>query len=324
MKRREFIGIFGGALAWPVASVAQQSKPSIGLLTPTTIADWAIEAFRKGLEDTGYVEGRNLSFISRSAEGQPDRLPALAADLVGARVAVILATGGPIPARAAKAATKTIPIVFAYGGDPVADGLVASFNRPGGNVTGATFIGSSLSAKRLELLREIAPRISDVALLVNPKGTLAESQIKDTSTGAQALGMRIHVINASSETEINEAFVVIQQSKFDGLLVAVDPLFGFVLGPKIVALAARYKIPATYDSRTYIDAGGMMSYGPSLADTWRQAGVYAGRILNGERPSDLPIIQPTKFELIVNQKVAKALGLEIPPKLLFTADEVIE
>ncbi|MGP8120328.1 MAG: ABC transporter substrate-binding protein [Xanthobacteraceae bacterium] len=324
MRRRQFVGLVGSAVAWPVVARAQQPMPAIGLLTTTNLEDWVTRAIRKGLDETGYVEGRNLTIIPRSAGGQLDRLPTLAADLVSNRVSAILATGGPVPARAAKAVTTQIPIIFAYGGDPVADGLVASFNRPEGNVTGATFLGTALSGKRLELLREIAPQIMDVALLANPKSTLAESQIKDATAAAQRLGHRLHVINASSESEIDEAFVTMGRLKIDALLVSVDPLYGFVLGKKIVVLASHYNILAMYDGRSYVDSGGLMSYGPILSETWRQAGVYVGRILKGERPSDLPIIQPTKFEMVINLKAAKALGLEIPPKLLFTADEVIE
>jgi putative ABC transport system substrate-binding protein len=229
-----------------------------------------------------------------------------------------------VPARVAKAATSTIPIVFAYGGDPVADGLVASLNRPGGNVTGATFIGTALTAKRLEFLRDIAPRVADVALLVNPKSTIAESQIKDALEATRVLGQRLHVVNASSESEIDDAFATMERLNADALLVSTDPLFGFLHAKQIVDLAARYKIPAVYPSRGDVDAGGLMSYGANLPDTWRQAGVYVGRILKGAKPSDLPVIQPAKFELIINLKTAKALGLEVPSKLFFLADEIIE
>jgi putative tryptophan/tyrosine transport system substrate-binding protein len=325
MRRREFITLICSAMAWPNAVRAQQSMPSIGLLTSTNLHSWNINAIRKGLDEAGYVEGRNLTILRRSAEGQLDRLPALAADLVRRQVSVILATGSPVPARTAKAATTKIPVVFAYGGDPVGDGLVASFNRPGGNVTGATFIGTALTAKRLELLREVAPRIIDVALLVNPKGTLAEDQIKDANAAAPLLGLRLHVVNASSESEIDGAFVTMDRLKVSALLVGIDPAFGVHRQKQLADLASRYRIPTMYGSaRGYVDSGGLMSYGANIADTWRQASVYVGRILKGEQPSDLPIIQPTKFELIINLKAAKALGLEIPPKFLFTADEVIE
>jgi putative tryptophan/tyrosine transport system substrate-binding protein len=325
MRRREFLGgLSCSVAAWPVMARAQQPASVIGLLSVAKIPDWAVGAFKKGLDQVGYTEGRNLTFVARSAEGQLDQLPTMAADLVNNRVSVIFATGGPIPTRAAKVATTEIPIVFAYGGDPVADGLVESINRPGGNVTGATFIGSSLAAKRLDLLRTVVPGAIDVAILVNPKGTLAESQVKDAKVAAQTLGLRLHVINASSEAEINDAFQAMESAKIGALLVGIDPLFGFVLSPAITNLASRYKIPTTYDSRAFIDVGGLMSYGPNLPDTFRQAGLYAGRILKGEKPSELPVIQPTNFELVINLKAAKTLGVEIPPPLLFTADEVID
>jgi putative tryptophan/tyrosine transport system substrate-binding protein len=325
MRRREFITVIGSLLiAWPVTLTAQLPVPTIGILTGTKMADWTTDAFRKGLEEAGYAEGRNLSIVVRSADGQLDRLPALAADLANKHISVIFATGGPVPTRTAKSITTQTPIVFAYGGDPVADGLVASFNRPDGNVTGATFVATALSGKRLGLLREIAPQMTDVALLVNPKGTLAESQIKDTTAAAQTLGLRLHIFNASSDAEVDAAFATMDRLKIDALLVGVDPVFAFALDEKIVALASRYRIRAVYDGRSYVDAGGLISYGPVLPDTWRQAGVYTGRILKGEKPADLPIIQPTKFELVLNLKAAKALGLEITPKLLSTADAVIE
>jgi len=325
MNRRDFLGVLSGAVAgWPVAVCAQQPMPTIGLLTATALQGWTASAIRRGLDETGYAEGRNVTVLSRSADGQFDRLPALASELVSRQVSVILATGSPVPARAAKAVTTTIPIVFAYGGDPVSDGLVASLNRPGGNVTGATFIGTALTAKRLELLRDIAPRIVDVALLVNPKGTIAEGQIKDTHAAAPLLGLRIHIINGSSESEIDEAFATMSRLKVDALLVSTDPAFGFARQKQLTDLALRYRIPAIYGTRPYADGGGLISYGANPADTWRQAGVYVGRILKGEKPSDLPIIQPVKFETIINLKTAKALGIEVPPKLLFTADEVIE
>lgn len=285
--------------------------------------DWAIRAFHQGLNEAGYVEGRNLVIISRSAQGRLDRLPALAADLVNNRVSVILATGGPVPARAAKAVTAQIPIVFAYGGDPVADGLVASFNQPEANVTGATFVSSALTGKRLGVLREIAPQIVDVALLVNPKGTLAASQVKDAKEATQALRQRLHVVNASNESELEEAFETMGRSKVNGLVVGVDPLYGFVLFKNIVALAARYNVPAIYNSRAFVDSGGLISYGPTLPDTWRQAGIYVGRILKGDKPADLPVMQPTKYETIVNLRTAKALGLTLPQTLLATADEMV-
>jgi putative tryptophan/tyrosine transport system substrate-binding protein len=325
VRRRDFITALGGvAAAWPLAAQAQQGTATIGLLASLNLAEWATKAIRKGLDETGYVEGRNLTIISRSAEGHFDRLPALAADLVKSQVAVILATGSPVPARTAKAATTTIPIVFAYGGDPVADGLVASFNRPEGNVTGATFNGAALMAKRMELLREIVPQASDVALLVNPKGTLAEAQIRDATAAAQKLGQRLHVLNASTESEIDDAFAEMGRLKVGAFIVSTDPFFGFLGRDRLVTLAASYKIPSMLNARVDTDAGGLISYGANLADTWRQAAVYVGRILKGEKPSDLPVMQPTQFEMVINLKVAKALGLDISPTLLSRADEVIE
>jgi putative ABC transport system substrate-binding protein len=276
------------------------------------------------LGEAGYVEGRNLTIVSRAAEGQPDRLPAMAADLVNARVAAILAGGGPLPTRAAKAATTTIPIVFAYGGDPVADGLVTSISRPEGNVTGATFIGASLTAKRLELLRELVPGATAVALLVNPGNTLAKGQTEDAAAAAKTLGLSLRVINASNAGEMDEAFATMGRLKVDLAIVGVDPTFGFLLRDQIIALAARYRIPAMFDARVQVEAGGLIGYGPVLPETWRQAGGYVGRILKGTKPSDLPILQPTRFELVINLKTAKALGLDVPPGLLARTDDVIE
>jgi putative ABC transport system substrate-binding protein len=264
-----------------------------------------------------------LAIVYRSANGKFDRLAELATDLVDRQVSVILAIGGPIPARAAKATTSTIPIVFAYGGDPVSDKLVTSLNRPSGNATGITFIGTTLTTKKLELLREIAPGATDIGLLVNPTGTLAEMQIKAVKEAIQRLGQRLHVANVSSGDEIDAALATLSQSKTGALLVGTDPLFGSE-AHQLTALAARYKIPAIYNLREYCEAGGLMSYGANRLDTWRQAGVYVGRILKGEKPANLPVLQPTKFELVINLKTAKALGLTVPPTLLARADEVIE
>jgi putative ABC transport system substrate-binding protein len=323
MKRREFITLIGVSAAWPIVARAQQ-RPTLGLPSSNEMADWAIKPFRAGLEEGGYVEGRNLTVIYRSAGGQFDRLPALAAELVKNQVSIIFATGSPVPARTAKAATSTIPIVFAYGGDPVSDGLVASFNRPGGNVTGATFIGTALTSKRMELLREILPHVSDVGLLVNPKGTLADVQIKEATVAARALGLALHVVNAISESEFDEAFATMGRLKVGAYLASTDPLFGFNGRGLHITKALPYGIPAICNGRVDAVAGGLVSYGADLPDTWRQAGVYVGRILKGEKPSDLPVVQPTKFELVINLKTAKQLGIEIPPTLLNRADEVIE
>ncbi len=323
MKRRDFIALIGMSAVWPAVAPAQQ-QPRLGILTSGEIADWAIDGFRAGLKDGGYVEGRNLIVVYRSAENQFDRLPALAAELVNSQVSVIFATGSPVPARTAKAATPTIPIVFAYGGDPVGDGLVESFNRPGGNVTGATFIGTALMAKRMELLREILPQVSDVALLVNPKGTLADVQTREATAAAQALRLTLHVINTISENEFDEAFATMSRLKVGAFLVSTDPLFGFNGRGLHITTGLRHGIPAICIGRGDVEAGGLFSYGANLADTWRQAGVYVGRILKGEKPSELPVVQPTKFELLINLKTAKQLGIDISPTLLARADEVIE
>jgi len=324
MHRRQLITLLGGtAVAWPLVAQAQQ-RPTLGVLSSSEMADWAIKPFRAGLAEAGFVEGRNLTVIYRSAEGQFDRLPALAAELVRNQVSIIFATGSPVPARSAKATTPTIPIVFAYGGDPVSDGLVASFNRPGGNVTGATFIGTALTAKRMGLMRDILPHVSDVALLVNPKGTLAEGQIGEAKAAAQALGLALHVVYASSESEFDEAFATMSRFKVGAFFPSTDPLFGLSGRGLHITMAYRYGIPAICNGRVDAVVGGLMSYGPDLPDTWRQAGVYVGRILKGEKPSELPVVQPTKFELVINLKTAKQLGIEIPPTLLARADEVIE
>ena len=324
MQRREFITLLGGATAtWSLVARAQQpTMPVIGLLTATNTNDDQLRELQKGLSEGGYVEGRNLAIIYRSADSQYDRLPALAADLVARQVSVILTLGLP-PARAAMAATKTIPIVFAYGGDPVSDNLVASLNRPGGNVTGVTMLAATLAAKLLELLREIAPQMTDVALLVNLNNAQAEIQIKDAGAAAHILGQRLHVVNASSEGEYDAAFAAIRQLKAGALLVGVDSGFNSHRD-QLAGLAARYKIPAMYPNRDYAVAGGLMSYGASMMDTWRQAGVYIGRILKGAKPADFPVVQPTKFELVINLKAAMALGINVPPTLLTRADEVIE
>jgi putative ABC transport system substrate-binding protein len=324
MRRRTFIGLVGGAATWPLAARAQQSTPVVGLLTAINLPDWATNAIRTGLGETGYGEGRNLAIVARSAEGHFDRLPALAADLVHRNVAVILATGSPVPARAAKAATSTIPIVFAYGSDPVVDGLVDSLNRPGGNVTGATFNGAALIAKRMELLHQFIPEVRDVALLVNPQGTLAERQIGEAKVAARNLGQDLHVITTTSEAELDAAFVNMVQSKVGAFVVSTDPFFGFFALDWLHALSRRYKIPGVYNGRDEVISGGLISYGPNKADTWRQAAVYVGRILKGEKPSDLPVMQPVKFETVINLKAARELGLTVPPVLLALADEVIE
>jgi putative ABC transport system substrate-binding protein len=323
MKRRNFIALIGLSAAWPAIARAEQ-QPTLGLLSSSEMADWAIKPFRAGLEEGGYVEGRNLTVIYRSAENQFDRLPALAGELVKSQVSVIFATGSPVPARAAKTATSTIPIVFAYGGDPVSDGLVASLNRPGGNVTGATFIGTALTSKKLGLLREILPQVSNVALLVNPKGTLAEVQINEAKAAANVLGLNLSIVTAISESEFDEAVATMSRLKVGAFLTSTDPLFGFNGRGLHVKKGLLQGIPAICVGREDVAAGGLFSYGPNLSDTWRQAGVYVGRVLKGEKPSDLPIVQPTKFELVISLKTARQLGIDISPTLLARADEVIE
>ena len=326
MKRREFLGLVGGtAASWSFAAHSQQaSTPVLGLLSATNLPDWADKGIRAGLSETGFVEGRNLTIVRRSAEGQFDRLQTLASELLKSRVDVILAIFSPVPARAAKAITAQIPIVFAYGGDPVADGLVESLSHPGGNVTGATFIGTELLAKRMELMHEILPQATNVALLLNPKGTLAEHQIADATTAAQKLGRHLQIINASTAAEIDAAFAATAGVKLDALIVGTDPFFGIAARDQILRLTKKLRIPAIFNAPEPARDGALIGYGPSRSDTWRQAAIYVGRILKGEKPSDLPVMQPTKFELTINLKTARDLGIVLSPSLLARADEVIE
>jgi ABC-type uncharacterized transport system substrate-binding protein len=325
--RRQFISVLGGtAVAWPLGARAQQpAMPVVGFLNPQSLdgRTHQVDAFRQGLADAGYVEGRNVAIEFRWAENQFDRLPALAADLVGRRVAVIAATGGVPSALTAKVATSTIPIVFTAGSDPVSSGLVASLNRPGGNVTGVSFLTDALGAKRLGLLREVMPKPATIAVLINPQGPDAASQLKDLPSAAELLGQPIEIVKASTQSEIDTAFAAISQMQVGALLVGADPFFN-VRRHQIVALAARPSFPAIYESRDFPLAGGLMSYGASINDAYRQAGVYVGRILKGEMPADLPVMQSTKFELVINLPTAKTLGLTIPPTLLALTDEVIE
>jgi putative tryptophan/tyrosine transport system substrate-binding protein len=327
MRRREFITLLGGAAtAWPLAARAQQSAmPVIGLLDGTSPDGFAFArpAFQQGLSDAGYAEGRNVTVLYRSAEDQNERLPALAAELVGRRVAVIVATGGTISALAAKAATATTPIVFINGADPVKLGLVASLNRPGGNVTGINFLVNLLVAKRLELLHELLPQAAAIGMLVDPSNPNAATDISSALAAAAAVGRQIHVLEASSERDVEQAFTALIARKTDALFVAPHAVFNS-RRDQLIALTARNRIPTIYPSRAFVSAGGLMSYGTSILDAYRHGGAYAGRILKGEHPADLPVMQSIKFELLINLKTAKTLDLEVPAKLLALADEVIE
>jgi putative tryptophan/tyrosine transport system substrate-binding protein len=325
MMRREFITLLGGAVVWPLAARAQQAAmPVIGFLSSLSapVTSKRIASFGQGLSETGYVAGRDFTIEQRLAEGQYERLPELAADLVS-RQANLIAALAPPAVFAAKTATTTIPIVFVGALDPVKAGLVASLNRPGGNVTGVTFIGASLGAKRLELARELVPNVGIIALLTHPNSPDALEELRDLNTAAKAIGQELLVVSATSDGEFEAAFASIVQHRAGALLIGQDP-FLFQAGGQLVALAARHRIPAIYGNSELVSAGALISYGASLPDAWRLAGVYAGRILKGAKPADLPVVQPTKFELIINLKTAKALGLEVPPMLLARADEVIE
>jgi putative ABC transport system substrate-binding protein len=328
MKRREFINLLGGAVAvWPLAAQAQQPEmPVIGLLYPTPPEPNAdrLRGFRQGLKDTGYVEGENVAIIYRWAENQMDRLPALAAELVRRQVAVIAATGGLDSALAAKTATTTIPVVFSVTEDPVRLGLVASLARPGGNLTGINIFTGELAAKRLGLLRELVPAATRVAVLVNPaNATTTETTLRDVAAPARAMGLQIQIFKASTSREIEAAFATFERERPDALLVGGDPFFR-ARRVQLANLASHHSIPATYALRDYVEAGGLMSYGSNLTDSYGQVGIYTGRILKGAKPADLPVVQSTKFELVINAPTARMLGLTVPPTLLATADEVIE
>jgi putative ABC transport system substrate-binding protein len=325
LRRREFITLVGSVAAWPFAARAQQSTlPVVGFpysQSPDAFVD-VRSFFRQGLKETGFVEGENVAIADRWAENQAERLTALIADLVRQRVAV-LAVLGNAAAQAAKTATTTVPIVFAVGEDPVRLGLVASLARPGGNLTGINFFVGELAAKRLELLRELVPRAVRVAVLVNPANPNAETILRDVGTAARAMGMQLQVCNAGTIDEIDTVFTTFARERPDALFVGPDPLF-LARRVQLVLLAASNKIPTTYGVRNYVEAGGLISYGASFTDAARQVGVYAGRILRGAKPADLPVVQATKFELVINAQAAKVLGLTVPPSLLSVADEVIE
>jgi putative tryptophan/tyrosine transport system substrate-binding protein len=327
--RRQFISTLGGlAVAWPLAARAQQAKetamPVVGFLNSASANAFEplVQAFRDGLRQAGYVDGRNVTIEYRWAEGQIDRLPALAADLAQRQVAVIVTSGGDVSARAAKAATSSIPIVSTIGGDPVKEGLVASFNRPGGNLTGATLFANS-AAKRLELLHELMPKAVTIMALFDPSDPVVVLDRESLQAASKTLGLQLRFANAGTVSELEAAFETIALDRPDGLFVGSNPFF-IRQRDQLVGLAARHTIPTIYAFREFPAAGGLISYGSRLADTYRQVGIYTGRILKGESPADLPVVQPTKFELLINLKTAQTLGINVPPTLLALADEVIE
>jgi putative ABC transport system substrate-binding protein len=326
MRRRDLITMVGGAAAWPLAARAQQQAiPTIGFVSSRAPGESAgvVAAFRQGLREAGFVEGQNLAIAFRWAEGHYDRLPALMAELVNLRVAVLFAAGGPPSALAAKQATSTIPVVFSAVSDPVLLGLIPSLNRPGANLTGMSLLTSELVGKTAQLLKEAVPAAAVIALLVNPTGPSAEIYAKEAPATARALGIQILVLNASTEHDLDEVFASLGNLDAGGLVVLAEPFFDSQR-QRIVALAARHAVPMIASLREYAVAGGLISYGPSLPDSYRRAAIYVGRVLKGEKPADLPVMQPTKFDLVINSKTAKTLGLKLPDRVLALADEIIE
>jgi ABC-type uncharacterized transport system substrate-binding protein len=321
MRRREFITLLGGAAAWP----QEAAMPVLGFMSARSPEDsvYVLAAFHKGLQESGLVDGRNVRIEYRWARGDYGRLPALAAAFVNRRVNVLVATGGDASARAAKAATSVISIVFITGGDPVEAGLVESFNRPGGNATGCVVLSNDMEPKRLDLLREIVPGVSLFGALINPNFPPAAGQLRDLEAAAPKIGRRLFIAKASNDAELDAGFAALLHERAGALVVASDPYFD-TRRARIIAFAAQHRLPAVYQFREYAFDGGLISYGPSITDAYRQVGIYAGRILRGAKPADLPVMQPTKFDFVINLKTAKALGLEIPDKLLALADEVIE
>ena len=326
MRRREFVTFLGGSVAaWPLAALAEQALPVIGFLNSASPIPWKdyVAGFRAGLKETGFVDGQNVTIEFRWAEGHYDKLPGMAADLVRRKVAVLVATGGSPSVVAAKAATSTIPIVFTSGGDPVQRGIVTSLNRPGGNITGVNLFTNVLDGKRIGLLRALVPGVQLIAVLFNPKRPDHTNEVRDVQDAARAVGQQIHVLLASNESGINAAFATAAQLHAGAMLVSSDPFMNSQRD-KIIALAARHSIPTIYEQREFALAGGLMSYGTNLSDGYRQVGLYVGRILKGEKPGELPIVQATKFEFVINLKTAKALGIEVPPNLSAETDEIIE
>jgi putative ABC transport system substrate-binding protein len=325
MKRREFISLLGGAAVWPLSARAQPNMPVVGFVSSRSSGDSAqlVAAFYKGLSEAGYIDGQNLKIEFRWADGKYDRLPALVNELIERKIAVLVAVGGEPSALAAKAATSTIPIVFSVGGDPVKSGLVASLNRPGGNATGINLLSIAPEAKRLGMLHELVPNAALIGILINPKFLGSENQVRELPEAARIIGQRILISKASTDAELESAFTVFVQQRAEAVLVCADPFFD-TRRDRIIALAAQSRLPAIYQFREYAVAGGLMSYGISLTDGYRQVGIYAGQILKGVKPVDLPVQQSIKFEFVINLKTAKSLGVEISPTMSARADEVIE